>query len=61
MKVALINPILKKPLLDKEVLSNYRPVSNLTYVPKLIERVIAKQQVDHLECNNLAEILYPLV
>ncbi len=56
MEVALINPILKKPQLDKEVLSNYRPVSNLTYVSKLIERVIAKQLVDHLESNNLAEI-----
>ncbi len=32
MKVALINPILKKPSLDREILSNYRPVSNLTYV-----------------------------
>ncbi len=55
MKVALINPILKKPSLDKEILSNYRPVSNLTYVSKLIERVIVKQLVDHLESNGLVE------
>ena len=55
MKVAMINPILKKPLLDKEIFSNYRPVSNLTYVSKLIQRAISKQLVDHLESNNLAE------
>ena len=51
----MINPILKKPLLDKEIFSNYRPVSNLTYVSKLMEHVIAKQLIDHLESNNLAE------
>ena len=29
LKTALIRPLLKKPGLDKEVLKNYRPVSNL--------------------------------
>ena len=43
MKEAMINPILKKPHLDKDTLNNYRSVSNLPYVSKLIERVVAKQ------------------
>ena len=55
MKKALINPILKKPHLEKDILSNFRPVSNLTYVSKLIERVAAKQLVDHIESKHLSE------
>ena len=42
MKSAIINPLLKKlnlALLQK----NYRPVSNLKYLSKLIERVIAQK------------------
>ncbi len=37
MKEALINPISKEPHLGKDALSNYRLVSNLTYISKLIE------------------------
>ncbi len=35
MKEAVIKPLLKKPNLDSEVLKNYRPVSNLSYISKL--------------------------
>ena len=31
-KRALVRPLLKKPSLDKEILKNYRPVSNLPYL-----------------------------
>ena len=41
LKEAVISPILKKSSLDPEVLKNYRPVSNLGYASKLIERVVA--------------------
>ena len=37
MKEVLINPISKKPHVDKDVLSIYWPLSNPTYVSKLIE------------------------
>ena len=37
MKEAMINPILMKAHLDKEILNNYRPVSNLPSISKLIE------------------------
>ena len=34
-KLALLNPLLKKPTLDVEVLSNFRPISNLMFMSKL--------------------------
>ena len=38
-KAAIITPILKKPGLDTDCTSSYRPVSNLTFLSKLLERV----------------------
>ncbi|XP_053138881.1 uncharacterized protein LOC128339283, partial [Hemicordylus capensis] len=38
-----IRPLLKKPALDPSELSNYRPVSNLPWLGKVIERVVASQ------------------
>ena len=40
LKESVISPLLKKPTLDKEELSNYRPNSNLTIISKIIERVV---------------------
>ena len=40
-KVALLTPLLKKPHLDSEVFPNFRPISNLTSMSKLTERVVA--------------------
>lgn len=55
MKKANIVPLLKKPNLDKEVLGNYRPVANLTFLSKILERVVAYRIKDHLCKNNLYE------
>ena len=51
----MINPILKKTSLDKDVLKNYRPVSNSPFISKLIEHVACKQLISHLDKNNLSE------
>ena len=48
-KRALIRPGLKRTGLDKEVLSNYRPVSNLSLLSKYIERAMLEQLVPFLE------------
>ena len=45
LKLALITPLLKKVLLDPEILKNFRPVSNLTYLSKIIERVVGGGEV----------------
>ena len=55
LKEAMINPILKESNLDKEFLNNYRPVSNLTFVSKLIEWVVSKQLVNHVDDKVLSE------
>ena len=52
-KIAHVVPLLKKCNLDKENLSNYRPISNLTFVSKVIERVVSKQLNDYLHANHL--------
>lgn len=52
-KSAVVTPLIKKPTLDKSVLKNYRPVSGLNFVSKLIERVVSKQLKLHLSTNNL--------
>ena len=48
-KQAHLTPILKKSSLDKEVFKNYRPVSNLNFISKILERVVAAQLQTHLD------------
>ena len=56
-KLALLNPLLKKPHLDSEVFANFRPISNLTFMSKLTERVVAFQLIEHVTNNCLDEIM----
>ena len=56
-KTALITPLLKKPSLDPCVLANYRPVSNLPFLSKVLERVVLNQLNDYIASNNLQENL----
>jgi exonuclease III len=53
MKKALVIPLLKKLTLDKEVFNNYRPISNLNFVSKVIERASLKQLSAHMDTHNL--------
>jgi hypothetical protein len=55
MKEAIVVPHLKKSSLDPAVLKNYRPVSNLTFMSKLIERVVASRLLDHMDKHGLQE------
>ena len=47
-KSALVVPLMKKTGLDP-IFKNYRPVSNLTFVSKIIEKAGLAQYVDHLD------------
>ena len=55
IKQAVVTPLLKKSSLDPNILKNYRPVSNLSYISKLMEKVVAIQLSQHLLNNNLYE------
>ena len=53
VKLSVIDPLLKKCGLDSDVKKNYRPVNNLLFFSKIIERVVAKQLNQHMTINNL--------
>ena len=57
LKTALIRPLLKKTGLDSDILKNYRPVSNLTFISKVIEKVISGRLNEHLINNSLFDPL----
>ena len=57
MKQAIVTPLLKKPTLNSDEFKNYRPVSNLSFVSKLTEKVVAARLIAHLQRNNLQEPL----
>ena len=52
-KVAHITPIVKKPGLDPDQPENYRPISNLLFLSKVLERVVFSQIEHHLNTYNL--------
>jgi exonuclease III len=47
-KLSSVIPLLKKYNLDKEELSNYRPISHLSFLSKLTEGVVKQRLTDHL-------------
>ena len=53
LKLAQVVPRLKKKNLDVEVMANYRPVSNIPFIGKILEKVVVSQLNDHLKRNNL--------
>ena len=54
-KSARIRPLLKKSGLDPNLLKNYRPVSNLPFISKVLEKVVDKRLERHLTDNKLHE------
>ena len=55
LKKAVVIPLLKKASLDPEMYKNYRPVSNLSFISKIIEKVVASRTNEHLDLNQLCE------
>jgi hypothetical protein len=52
-KTAIVKPLLKKPSLDQNNLKNYRPVSNLAFLSKVIEKVVLQQMFSYLNTHDL--------
>ena len=51
-----VNPLHKKPSLDRNRFKNYRPVSNLSFISKLIEKVVAKQLNEFISRKGLLNV-----
>ena len=47
-KSALVFPQLKKPTLNRNDIKNYQPVSNLTFLSKILEKVVASRLNSHI-------------
>ena len=52
-KQAIVTPLLKKSTLSKEDLKSYRPVSGLSFLSKLVERIVAAQIRSHMDSHDL--------
>ena len=53
LKSALVTPILKNGCLDHNDLNNYRPVSNLCFIAKILEKLVFSQVSSYLNSHNL--------
>ena len=56
-KEAHVRPLLKKTSLPKNELKNYRPVSNLSFISKILEKVVANRLQAHIKNNHLSNPL----
>ena len=54
-KSSIVIPLIRKPSLDREMLNNYRPISNLSFLSKVIEKVISIRILGHNLDNNIVD------
>ncbi len=57
LKTAVVKPLLKKCNLDNTMLSNYRPISNLPFIGKIIEHLFFNQLNKYLKSNGYLDNL----
>jgi len=55
-KMAVVTPLLKKASLESHEFKNHKPVSNLSFMSKLVESLVVKQLTDYLETNGLLRL-----
>lgn len=53
LKSSIVTPLLKSPEMNSDNLKSYRPVSNLSFLSKLIEKCAHQQLIEYLDCNEL--------
>ena len=64
IKLSVLDPLLKKAGLDVDTKKNYRPVNNLVFISKLIERVVRDRSIfmgirDREICNGTSNYFCP--
>ena len=55
-KHAHVNPLLNKTSLPKDDLNSYRPVSNLSFISKILEKVVASRLRSRISSNYLSNV-----
>ena len=55
-KCAIIKPIFKHGKRDIDDLANYRPVSNLHFASKILEKLVVQRLEDHMRTNKLYDL-----
>ena len=54
--MAYVTPLQQKPSLDRNILKSYRPVSDLSFISKLVEKVVAKQLNEFISHEGLLNV-----
>ena len=54
LKTVVVKPLLTKPSLDKNLLKNYRPISNLPFLSRILEKVVLHKLLSNLQESNLS-------
>jgi len=57
LKEAQVRPLLKKTGLEANDYKNYRPVSNIPFIGKILEKAVSKQLIQHMNRYNLQDDL----
>jgi hypothetical protein len=57
VKTAVVRPLLKKTFLDKEEFKNDRPVSNLPFISKILQKVVSTRLEEHINSHSLQDNL----
>ena len=52
-KQSLLLPVLKRDGLDSSDPANYRPIANVTFLSKILERIVANQLIAYLDMHEL--------
>ena len=53
LKSSLVSPLLKKSSLNKDDPSNYRPIANISFISKLMEKIVKNRLFAHLSSTSL--------
>ncbi len=55
-KHAIVHPLLKKPHLDQSIFSNFRPISKLPFISKLLESAVYSKRLDsYISMSNVLD------
>ena len=55
-KTAVVKPLLNKPSLDPSALNNYRPICNLPFLSKILEKIVLRQLLAQTETHDLFSV-----